>query len=222
MAEHLFPKCVGYIDGSTADFAQAPVENKDAYWSRKKKYCMQFQIICDPFKVIRSLITGYPGSVHDARVYSTSALCQKPGKFFSAAEYIIGDSAYPASEYLIPPYKNRNKLTKEESKFNTYLSSKRIAVEHCIGLLKGRFSCLQGLRIQIDSKTGHKYACQWIMAACVLHNILLDRDPWNRVSDEIYEEHNENFSEIEDNNSARGELKRNSIKHMINIMNISC
>jgi hypothetical protein len=83
MAHELFPKCVGFVDGSDAAFFQSPAEDKDTYWSRKKKYCMQFQIVCDPAKYIRHFFTGYPGSVHDAKVYGSTELALKEVNYFS-------------------------------------------------------------------------------------------------------------------------------------------
>lgn len=83
MAHELLPKCLGFVDGSDAVFYQAPSEDKDTYWSRKKKYCMQFQVVCDPEKIVRHLFTGYPGSVHDAKVYSVTPLATNPQQFFS-------------------------------------------------------------------------------------------------------------------------------------------
>jgi len=47
MAAEYFPHSIGFIDGSGATFNQSRAEDKQAYWSRKKKYCIQFQIVCD-------------------------------------------------------------------------------------------------------------------------------------------------------------------------------
>jgi hypothetical protein len=189
MAENFLPKCIGFVDGSDAVFYPAPTEDKEAYWSRKKKYCMQFQILCDPDKLIRNLFTGYPGSVHDAKVFTSSTPFLKSHQYFSSGEYIIGDSAYPKSETVVVPYKRTNgNLSRRQSTFNTHISGYRIAVEHTIGILKGRFQSLRGLRINVNKDSGHAKVCQWIQACSVLHNILTLKDPWTQETDYVHHE----------------------------------
>lgn len=155
MFQNGLPKCVGFVDGSHAPFFKAPMEDKETYWSRKKEYSLQFQIICDPNRIIRHFYTGYPGSVHDAKVFAACDIAKNPNHFFSPGEYIIGDSAYPKSETVVVPYKRRQgQFTQTQRAFNKYISSHQIAVEHTIGLLKGRFQSLKQIRIQID-RNGH-------------------------------------------------------------------
>ena len=43
-----------------------------------------------------------------------------------------------------------------------------------MGALKGRFQCLQGLRVAIKTPTDHFKACQWIKVAIILHNLIID------------------------------------------------
>lgn len=43
-----------------------------------------------------------------------------------------------------------------------------------MGALKGRFQCLRGLRIQINSKSDHVEACHWVTIAIILHNIVVE------------------------------------------------
>jgi len=223
MAAKYFPNCVGFIDGSDANFYQAPRDDKQTYWSRKKKYCMQFQIVCDPSKLIRHLFTGYPGSVHDAKVYAASSISSQVQTHFSLDEYLLGDSAYPNSGSLIVPFRRRQgSLTPSRRKFNKELSSNRVAVEHTIGIFKGRFQCLQGLRLNVNKEEGHKMVCYWIQACAVLHNILQNKDPWNKTDDEYYTEPPDNETQEEDgiefNNDVSGEQKREALSLLINVM----
>ncbi len=43
-----------------------------------------------------------------------------------------------------------------------------------MGALKGRFQCLRGLRVTINSQQEHKNACRWITIAIILHNLVID------------------------------------------------
>jgi hypothetical protein len=50
----------------------------------------------------------------------------------------------------------------------------RVRSEHCMGMLKGRWQSLRGLRVKINSKTEHVAACRWITVAIILHNLVID------------------------------------------------
>lgn len=54
------------------------------------------------------------------------------------------------------------------------VSHLRIRSEHCMGALKGRFQCLRGLRVNIDTANDHIQACRWMTVAIVLHNLIID------------------------------------------------
>lgn len=183
MSAKVLPKCIGFVDGTDIAFSTAPLDNKEVYWSRKKKYCMQAQIICDPSRRIIDLFTGYPGSVHDAKVYGFSPPGCFPNKFFSPGEFLVGDSAYALTETVIVPFRRTNAgLTQTQKAFNRHISSQRVAVEHTIGILKGRFQSLKELRVIISKDAGHKRACEWIQACAVLHNFLLEQgDEWEEL-----------------------------------------
>ena len=43
-----------------------------------------------------------------------------------------------------------------------------------MGALKGRFQCLRGLRVNINSNADHIRACRWITVAIILHNLIID------------------------------------------------
>ncbi|KAJ7720744.1 hypothetical protein DFH07DRAFT_784286 [Mycena maculata] len=49
----------------------------------------------------------------------------------------------------------------------------RIRVEHCIGLLKGRFQSLFQLRIQVYDHKRHLWAIMWIRCCIILHNLII-------------------------------------------------
>lgn len=126
------------------------------------------QVVCDHEKKIRSLFVGFPGSVHDARVFNRSPLSQQlPGK--CGGYIILGDSAYSCSRHLITPFKDQGNLTRRQRLFNQRLSSCRYIIEHCFGLLKQKFRQLYHCKLRSVNDIAN-----FIRACCVLHNMGID------------------------------------------------
>ncbi|KAJ8927091.1 hypothetical protein NQ314_020486 [Rhamnusium bicolor] len=123
------------------------------------------QAVCDSKRKIRDVFIGFPGSVHDGRVFRNSTLCNTlEGK--CGEKYILGDSAYLCLRNLITPYKNRRPLTPMEVNFNKKLSHVRVRIEHTFGLLKQKFRQLYHLKLR-----GMVVICHFIRAYCVLYNL---------------------------------------------------
>jgi hypothetical protein len=80
--KHHFPKCVGAIDGTHLGLAFKPEKDGEEYWTRKQHYAVAATLVCDDRKRIRYINVGWPGSVHDQRVYQNSALHNNPSVFF--------------------------------------------------------------------------------------------------------------------------------------------
>ncbi|WAR01051.1 ALPL-like protein [Mya arenaria] len=89
----------------------------------KKRYpSNQMQEVCDRKLQQLDTYTGWPGSVHDARVFKNSPLqdaCQQlHGQYHS-----IGDSAFSLSRYMLVPYRDKSHLHAQPKKFNKAHSS---------------------------------------------------------------------------------------------------
>lgn len=151
---HELPYCIGYVDGTEIKLAETPVTNAVQYFSRKHIYSVKAQITCDYRLQIRHVVTGYPGSVHDARIFSNCPIATAKERYFSSQQWIAGDSAYALSETVITPYRNNSMfMTYDKRKtFNLKHSQYRVRVEHCIGLLKERFGSLKELRLRIHNR----------------------------------------------------------------------
>ena len=63
---------IGAIDGSHIVLANAPLKQSETYWNRKKRYSIQLQGIVDYRGIFIDYEIGWPGSVHDAKVYKNS------------------------------------------------------------------------------------------------------------------------------------------------------
>lgn len=103
--------CVGTIDGTLINI-KAPKQNPEDYIDRKCGYSMNLTTICDDRGYIIWAITGYPGSVHDSRVFMESTFFKK-AKYPPQPYYIVGDSAYRCLESpirllpVIRPYRSK-------------------------------------------------------------------------------------------------------------------
>ena len=166
------PRCLGAIDGTHIPI-KAPQNHPEQYINRKNFHSMQLQTVCDNEMVFTDVYCGWPGAVHDARVLRNSPLHQAaeflPNDTFPGESYLIGDCAYPLKTWLITGFKENGNLSGRQRRFNYKLSSKRMVIERCIGLLKGRF---RKLRVEMDIDRVEDLPVI-IVAACCLHNICL-------------------------------------------------
>ncbi|VEN56206.1 unnamed protein product [Callosobruchus maculatus] len=161
-----FPNVIGCIDGTHIQIDK-PATDHESYINRKKFYSIQMQSVCDSNRKLTDIFIGYPGSVHDARVFRNSplhhTLQEKCG-----TEIILADSAYPCLRHMLTPYRDNGNVTPVERNFNKKLSECRITIEHTFGMLKQRFRQLYHLKLRkIDD------ICHFIRACCVLHNMAL-------------------------------------------------
>lgn len=126
------------------------------------------QAVCDSNRKIRDIFIGYPGSVHDSRVFRNSPLYQrleeKCGQY-----YLLGDSGYPLRRNLMTPFKDRGQLTQRQNNFNIKLSKNRCLIEQCFGILKQKFRQLYHIKLRNIVHINHL-----IRAACVLYNFSLE------------------------------------------------
>jgi hypothetical protein len=106
---------------------------------------------------------------------------------------------------------------RENAIFDKAVSHLRIRSEHCMGALKGRFQCLRGLRVNINSPEEHIKAMRWITCAIILHNLIIDVEgevsgayfqPFHSAVEEEQDAGSMNNMEGEEDNDNTGEIKR--------------
>jgi len=150
---HGFVNCVGLIDGTLFPLAFAPTLNVEDYFTRKGNYAFKGLFIFDDAAKITWIEMVWPSSVHNNQVWSNSDVYLSKDKYFNNKEYLLDDSAFSVSLVMVPAFKKgHNPDSKERKYFNTKLAKVRIKNEHCIGLFKVRFECLQGHWQVIRSK----------------------------------------------------------------------
>ena len=176
--EFYINQCVGVGDGTLLGLGMKPSrEDFPDFNGRKGHYTITCFIFCDHLKRIRYYHSGWPGNVHDERVYRTTKIAKKPADHFSKGEYLLCDSAVAARDTVVPQFKknfNETDLDEEKAQFNTICALPRVIVEHCIGLWKNRFPFLRNIRMRItdDPKTMTRIQ-RYIRVTVILHNLLI-------------------------------------------------
>ena len=112
---------------------------------------MLLQGIADADYCFMDVCIGWPGSVHDARVFVHSPIYSRitekdllPNKLMSVNGvnvplYLIGDSVYPLHIWLMKPFPQSGVLTSEMKQYKYKISGARIVVENAYGHLKDRW-----------------------------------------------------------------------------------
>ena len=174
---HDFPQCAGAVDGCHVPIV-SPQQCPADYFNRKGWHSIILQGTVDDRGRFIDVYIGWPGRVHDARVFSNSSLYKKgqsnslfpdlkqkiAGKDIPIV--LLGDPAYPLLQWLMKAFPNNGHLTSQQKTFNYRLSKARVVVEHCYGRLKGRWRCLLK-RLDVDVCD----APEIVAACCVLHNV---------------------------------------------------
>lgn len=204
---------IGVIDGSHIEIKK-PVTEGDCYINRKGYASLLLQGIVDHKKKFIDVFCGEPGSIHDARLLRKSTIYASilSDPSIMGNYFLLGDSAYPNTDWLITPFKDNGFLSEEQKVFNIKFSSKRIVVEHAFGLLKSRFRrirCLENFDLQLCSKI--------IMGACVLHNICLNENDYleNIETNDLNQPNHKNFQNnpnVQSNQSRQLEVFNNMFK----------
>ncbi|KAF0740516.1 hypothetical protein Ae201684P_016295 [Aphanomyces euteiches] len=195
--QHGIPGCVGAVDGTLIALAQKPSKHGEDYFSRKSSYAINAIIACDHTRRIRYVYAGWPGSCHDQRVFQNSSLAHGLGSFTSGDYFLVGDSAFSPNKHLISPFKKPPKrpIDPQHEAFNERISSLRICVEHCIGILKGRFQCLKEVRVRVNAERDTVKRCVRLVEACiVIHIYCIDDDipeDWIDRGDDDEDEQND-------------------------------
>nr|XP_023890080.1 protein ALP1-like [Quercus suber]POE63977.1 protein alp1-like [Quercus suber] len=150
----------------------APKNNVASYFNKrhternqKTSYSITVQGIVDPKGVFTDVCIGYPGSMSDDQVLEKSALSQRGNMGLLKDVWIVGNSGYPLTDWVLVPYTHQN-LTWCQHAFNEKIGEVQRVAKEAFARLKGRWSCLQKrTEVKLQDLPVVLGAC------CVLHNI---------------------------------------------------
>ncbi|CAM4619372.1 unnamed protein product [Lepidochelys olivacea] len=91
-----FPNCGGAIDGTHIPIL-APEHQAGKYINRKGYFSMVLQALVDHKRRFTNINVGWPGRVHDARIFRNFGLFEKlqEGTFFPDKKITVGDVEMP-------------------------------------------------------------------------------------------------------------------------------
>lgn len=171
------PQCAGAVDGCHIP-VRPPANNHTDYYNRKGWYSVLLQAVVDHKYVFRDVVVGWPGSAHDARVFSNSNLYRKANNRTilntnsisilntNVFPFLVADSAYPLDTWLMKPFPHNSALTSGQRNFNLLICRARIVTENAFGRLKARW---RRLLKQNDMSINH--VPQVVLACCILNNV---------------------------------------------------
>lgn len=131
--------------------------------------------VCDVNCKILAVDSRFPGSVHDAAIFTMSSIKNSLHRNFIRGDentYLLGDAGYPLLPYLLTPIHGAAPHTRE-GRYTHQHSQIRNRVERTFGLLKGVWRCLNPHRVLHYQP---EFAARIIYACATLHNIMLNRN----------------------------------------------
>lgn len=133
-----FPNVLGCVDGSLIPI-KAPSSREDIYVCRKGFHALNVQGICDSQKRFLNLVVKFPGSSHDAFIWSQCGVQE----FLSENQdsgYLLGDQAYPLKPFLLTPVRDPGRAAEEA--YNRLHQRTRRLIEDTFGRWKCRWLML--------------------------------------------------------------------------------
>ena len=186
-SRHGFPQAFGSVDGTHIPI-QKQLENCHYFFSYKMKYTLNVQGICDYEGKFIDVDCRWPGSVHDAKVFSNSTINKMfrdgslpllhrsllPG-FDKIPVLLLGDPAYTLLPYCMKEFTTCT--TNEQVVFNTLLRTSRNPIESAYGRLKARWQILnRPLDMKLDNVPLIIYACFVLHNFCEQNDMRMDND----------------------------------------------
>ncbi|KAJ4758600.1 nuclease [Rhynchospora pubera] len=185
-----FKDCIGAIDGT---HVRAKVSPKDAPRFRgRKEYPTQNILAACGFDLkFMYVLAGWEGTASDSKILK-NALSRSNRLIIPEGKYYLVDAGFMTKSSLLTPYRRTRYHLKEYSRtnpprnyrelFNLRHASARNVIERAFGVVKKRFP------IMGSSNQPHysvKVQKKIIVACCLLHNYLIEKDPDRQLIDQV-------------------------------------
>ncbi|MBW0592854.1 hypothetical protein O181_132569 [Austropuccinia psidii MF-1] len=128
-------------------------------------------------------------------------ISKDPHKLYGKNQYLLSDSAYARSNWIVPEYKGKTSHSEDNQKFNLCLARSRVWIENSIGFLKGWQSSLNEMRNKMCNVQEVQLFVQWVIACVIFNNLLAQvGDKWS----DLYEDNDppklQNITQQDDEN----------------------
>ncbi|XP_046386856.1 putative nuclease HARBI1 [Ischnura elegans] len=178
-----FDHAVGAVDGKHIA-VQKPPHSGSLYYNYKKFFSKILFAIVNAKYEFMYVNAGTNGCVSDATILNNSRFYKKlsnnslhlplpsplPGTNNSVPYVFLGDSAFGLNKHFMKPYPLKN-ISHDERIFNYRLSRARRVVENAFGISASRFRVFhQAISLSVEKVD------IIILACCVLHNFLLNKN----------------------------------------------
>lgn len=142
-----FLDIVGKVDDIDIVLQYKPgrIFHRKHFYTQKKRYAINLCAVCDLQKKFIYTLAGFLNTTHDSQVWAAIQIQQYPTQYFTPGQYLLGDSAYGPTKYMILLYKVLYTLQRNNQKFNCQLSNIHIDIEHAFEMLKGQWKSLTRL-----------------------------------------------------------------------------
>ncbi|XP_063826817.1 putative nuclease HARBI1 [Ostrinia nubilalis] len=159
-----FPRVLGAID-CTHVRIQSPCHLiGEEFRNRKGYFSLNVQAVCDADLRLMNVVARWPGSAHDATIFNNSMLKAQCDSGEFGNRWLLGDSAYPNTPYLLTPLLNPS--TVGDHRYNEAHIKTRNTIERTFGVWKRRFPVISlTLRLSLPNIQAV------VIATAVLHNI---------------------------------------------------
>jgi hypothetical protein len=178
-----FPQCLGAIDGKHVRII-CPAHSGTMYFNYKSYYSVVLQRVADTSYKFTIIDVGGYGKQSDGGTFRSSRMFEMmrnrsldippddclPSTGIGVPYVFIGDEAYPLLDNLLKPYSGEN-LDPDTVYFNRRPSRARKTIECAFGILYSKW-CIFSKAIETTEKTADKI----VKAACVLQNVIIDKE----------------------------------------------
>ncbi|KAJ4801431.1 nuclease [Rhynchospora pubera] len=201
-----FKDCLGAIDGTHIRAKVSPLD-APRYRGRKEYPTQNVLAACTFDLKFTYVLPGWEGTASDSKIIK-SALNRPCPLIIPEGKYYLVDAGFMTKSSLLTPYRATRYHLKEYSRnpprnprelYNLRHSSLRNAIERAFGVLKKRFPIIGSSNQSYYSVEVQK---KIIMACCVLHNYLIERDPDRRLMAQVDAEVANRSDEQRDTNAV--------------------